>query len=150
MVDSNRMWRKIKRPKSITFLAIFVLIIAAINLIRIVQVIKQWHFLTVVLSFPPVYQLISGIVWFVCGLIISLSLWYGRRNTPIFVILGGLFYSIYYWIDRFAISATPFDSNWLFLMIINGLIWIIIVWSLTREDAKNYFGAAYDTGSQNQ
>lgn len=150
MVNSNRMRRDHKRPKSVTLLAFFVLIIAMINLIRIVQVIKQWQFLTIVLSHAPIYQLLSGIAWFLCGSALFWSIWRGRSDAPLFITLGGGFYSIYYWIDRFALSATPFDSNWLFILIINGLILIVIIWSLTRRNTKTFFGEAYDTGSQDQ
>ena len=150
MVNSNRMWRNQKRPKSVTFIAFLVFIIATINLIRIVQVIKQWQFLSAVLSHAPIYQLLSGMLWFICGSALVWSIWRGRRNTPLFIILGGVVYSIHYWIDRFAISTTPFDSNWLFILIINGLILTVIIWSLTRRNTKTFFGEAYDTGSQNQ
>jgi hypothetical protein len=139
-----------RRPNSVTVLALFILFIAFLNLIRIIQAIVQWQFLTGVLSYTPVYPLLSGIVWSILGLTLFLGAWRGWRKSPIFITLGGVFYSIYYWIDHFALSTTPFDSNWLFILIINGLIMITIVWFLTRGNTKAYFGEAHDPGTQDQ
>jgi len=137
-----------KRAKSITFLALVVLIIAIINLVRMVQVIKQWHFLTTVLSYPPYYLLFTGMIWGICSIYLFFSLWFGWRNTPLLMIGGTILYSIYIWIDRLVFSAAPFDSNWLFILIINGLFLIYIVWTFRRENIKAYFGAAYDERSK--
>ncbi len=150
MVNSKWMRRNIKRPKCITIIALIMLIFTTINLIRVIQVMAQWQFLSTVLSHAPVYQLITGMVWFLGGLTLLVNIWYGKRNTPFFIMVGVVLYSIYYWIDRFAISSTPFDSNWLFMLIINGVLLIYIVWSLTRNNTKTYFGEAYDTGSQDR
>jgi hypothetical protein len=139
----------VSRPKSITVLALFSLIIAFINLMRVIQVIIQWQFLSAVLSYAPLYQLLSGVVWSFCGLALFWGAWRGTRKTPVFIMLGGVSYSVYYWIDHFAISTTPFDSNWLFILIINGLILITIVWLLKRKDIKAFFGEAYDPGARN-
>jgi len=144
------MWRNHKRPKSITLIAVIAFMFAMLNLIRAVQAIKQWQFLTTVLSYAPVYQLLSGMVWFLCGLALFWNIWRGKAKTPLFIILGGVLYSIYYWIDRFAISSTPFDSNWLFILVINGLFLIFIGWSLTRKNTQTFFGVAYDTRSQDR
>ncbi len=137
-----------KRPNSVTILALYVFIIATINLIRIAQVVRQWHFLTAVLSYIPVYQLVTGIIWGLYGLALFWGIWRGWRKTPIFVITGAIFYSIYLWIDRLAITASSFDSNWLFMLIINILILTFIIWSLTRRNTKTFFGEANDTRSQ--
>lgn len=150
MVNSKWMRRNNKRPKCITIIALMVLVFTAINLIRIIQVIAQWQFLSTVLSHAPVYQLISGMVWFLGGLTILINIWRGKRSAPLLIMVGGVLYSIYYWVDRFAISSTPFDSNWLFILIINGVLLIYIIWSLTHKNTKSFFGEAYDTGSQNR
>ncbi len=138
----------IKRPKSVTVLALFVLLIALINLIRMVQVIVQWQFLTDVFSYAPVYPLLSGMVWSFLGFVLFWRIWRGGRKTPILITIVSIFYSIYYWVDHFAISPTPFDSNWLFILIINGLILTYIIWLLTRKNTKAFFGEAYDPGTQ--
>jgi hypothetical protein len=138
----------IRRPKSVTVLAFFVFFITIFNLVRIIQVIKQWSFLSEVLSYPPVYPLLSGVFWGFSGIALFWSIWQGWQKTPIITMIGVFLYSIYYWIDHFAISATPFDSNWLFILIINGLILIIILWILTRKNTQAFFGEAYVSGTQ--
>lgn len=143
--------KKIKkqRPKTITVLALIVITITIENMARAVLTISQWQFLTTILSYPPYYQLLTGLFWGIFGVFLFCSLWFGWQKTPILMIIGGIFYSIYIWFDRLFFSEAPFDSNWLFVLIINGLCLSFIVWSFRQNNTKAYFGAAYDNRSQN-
>lgn len=150
MVNSNRLSKHHKRPTIVTFLSFVVCLIALVNLTRIIQAISQWPFLTAVFTHAPVYQLVSGCVWVLCSLMLFWSMWFRWRKTPLFIMISSILYSVYFWIDRFVLSATPFDSNWLFILIINGLVLAIIGWSLTRRNTQAFFGEAYGTRTQNR
>lgn len=140
---------KKKRPKTITVLSLFVIMITIVNLTRAVLTISQWQFLVSVLLYPPYYQLLTGLFWGFFGILLFCSLWFGWQKSPFLMAIGTISYSIYIWFDRFIFSVAPFDRNWLFVLIINGLCVIYIAWSFRLKNIKAYFGAAYDNRSQN-
>ena len=67
------------RPRNITVLSIFVLLISLFHLLKLSQVITQWEMLSALpITVSPFYLAADGFVWGISGLILSWSLWTGQ------------------------------------------------------------------------
>ena len=142
------------RPKSVTLLALGVLLIACLNLIRLVQSLLLWNFLVEVLPthglYPhlSMYLALSGLFWGSTGLILVWGLWRGLRWAPWFTCLAVLAYSVYYWIDRLWISADHGQSNWPFSVGLNILCLSYALWTLFFSKARLFFGDLHEHWSK--
>jgi hypothetical protein len=122
------------RPFRVTILVIMVLTIAVIHLIRLVQAIHQWGFLSTWPGVSPLYIALTGFIWAVVGLPLAWGLWCGKpralRASQIIIPA----FLLYAWIDRIFI-ANPMvtmqrDSSWYFaawatLVFLAFFLWII-------------------------
>jgi hypothetical protein len=117
-----------------------VLTITAANLVRLVQAIQQWQFLTELLSVSPLYLAASGFIWTTAGLVLAWGLWRGRRWAPGLMRLFALAYSLYYWLDRLLLRTAGPGSNWPFTAVANLVLLIFIFRVLSRPRVKKYFG----------
>ena len=132
-----------KRPTSVTPIALLVLLIGGINFIRLILSLRQWNFLNDLISVSPIYLTISGAIWFLVSLMI---LWGFRRRerwTLSILRLSCVAYTIYYWADRilFTESANILKNNLFAIFVTLGLL-ATILWISFRENVKEYFGAA--------
>jgi hypothetical protein len=133
------------RPLGVTILALVVLYVSATNLLRLVQSITLWDYLTGLLSFSPAYLALSGLVWGVAFLWLAWGLWRGLSYAPRLAIWVFLFYSIYYWVDRLLLPGpTTRNTNWVFSLIIHISMLLYIAWLLTRRKSRRYFGESYE------
>ena len=74
---------KLRRPRSVTFLAFGVLTITGFYWTRLVQVVNLWDFLSdLPLSISPQYLAVSGLVFGLAGLPIVWGLWSGKPWAP--------------------------------------------------------------------
>ena len=129
------------RPRSVTWLAVGVLIFTMLYLIRLVDSIRQWSFLSGVLDVSPLYLAVTGLVWSVTGAILFWGLWTGRRWVPDAFRGATLFYLVYYWLDRLLLAQSPAHrANWPFAAGMSILIPVIIAWILSRRKARAFFG----------
>lgn len=146
---------KPRRLFSVTLIAWMVFIITIINFLRLGLTLYNWEFLTELLSpaatYPlfPIYMAVSGLVWGVVGLPLIWGIWRGKMWAPRLLLATLLFYSIYYWLDRAFLPGYPQrNSNWPFAMGINLLILIWILWVMTRQKVKDFFGEAHERSNQ--
>lgn len=132
------------RPFSVTLLILGVLIMAAINLLGFAQAILNWEFYSSILPIPIEYLALSGLIWGLAGLPLIWGLWFGRPWAIRYTLFFVLTYTLYYWLDRLLLTANAGGANWLFAVITNLLLILIIIWILFRPRAKAFFGETND------
>ena len=134
------------RPFSVTLLTVGVLTLAVLNFTRLFQTVTQWGFLAERLSpFLLVYLAISGLVWTVSGLLLSIGLWRGSFWAPAFTRLATLLYLVYFWLDRLLTRLfVPGFANWPFLLFVTLVAVFIVFWILSRRNVKAFFGETHD------
>jgi uncharacterized membrane protein (DUF2068 family) len=113
--------------------------ISGINLLRFVQAIRQWDFLSELLSIPPFYLAATGLFWGILGLVAAWGLWRGRRWAPSLTIVAALAYTLYFWLDRLLLSSDGPGINWPFVSTLNAALLFLTAWILTRGRAKAFF-----------
>jgi hypothetical protein len=145
MAEQSNKSTSITRPTSVTLLALGVLLIAFLNLIRLVQSLVLWDFLGEIFPtiglyrFIPFYLVFTGLIWGSIGLVLTWGLWRGSRWVSLFTGLTALVYSIYYWIDRLWISASHGQSNWSFSVGLNIFGLCYVLWTLFYSKARLFF-----------
>jgi hypothetical protein len=143
-IDSSQLSNHVSRPFSVTMLAIGVLTLAGLNLIRAVAAFQQREMLTDLLPVSPVYLMVSGLVWGVVGLVLAFWLWSGRPIAVGGTLAAALAYSLYYWIDRSLLAGNPLAANWLFALLVNLSLLVVVCLILFRRKARTFFGAIHD------
>lgn len=137
--------QKSPRPLSVTLLALWVLSVAGLNLLRLVNAVTLWDFLSKLLPFSPLYLALTGLIGGGVGLILAWGLWKGRGWAPRFTRLASLAYVVYYWLDRLLLSNTDSRrSNLPFSAGATLVLLVLVFWILSRPRAKAFFGDDYD------
>jgi hypothetical protein len=135
---------KPRRPWSVTWLALFVLIIAGSNLIRFIEAIRQWQFLSETIRVSSLYIAISGLIWALVGFPLSWAIWRGWRNSPVWTLAATCVYSIYYWFDHLVMARDSL-SNWRFAIVLNAIIILVLITVFTRRKVKTFMGVTHET-----
>lgn len=141
-----------KRPRSVTLLALIVLIITVINLIRLGLSIRYWNFLSSRLEIPSLYLVLTGLIWSAAGLSLLWGLWKAKKWAPKLMQAVGLTYALYYWLDHIFLMEHPVGKatnvllavlpmNWQFSAGVTIVGLVFMVWTLGRNNVKAYFGA---------
>ncbi len=139
-----------KRPRSVTLLALGVLILTVINLIRFVLSIRYWGFLASRMGVPPIYLTLTGFVWGVAGLFVLWGLWKAKNWAPKLMQAVALTYALYFWLDHiFLMEHTVvgasgavrvlLPSNWQFSAGVTVVSLAYMVWTFNRTKVKAYF-----------
>jgi len=138
--NSNPMERK--RPKSVTWLVAGVLSLWIVYLTRVVSTLQQWEYLsTLPLSAPPSYLLASGLIWSILPLPVVWGVMRGKRWAPKVVIGFALLYALYYWLEQWLAKINPLrTTNWPFSLTATIILFILVLWVLSRKAVKNYYG----------
>ena len=139
---------RVRRPASVTFLAVLVLTIGGLNLIRVAQTLLQWSFLEELLPISPAYFALTGLIWGLLGLVLIWGLWRGETWVPKLLRVSSLIYVIYIWVDRLLVRDPSSRSvNELFSALLTVSVLVIILLILSRRNVKVYFGEAYEQRS---
>jgi hypothetical protein len=142
--------RKRRRPFLVTVLAIVVLSITIIQLVRLIDALASWDFLANLNGAPPLYFALTGLIWFVLGAILFWGLWSGNPRAPLAARILTVLFLAYHWVEKIiSIRQGNQFENWLFTLGITLLVFIFIFWTLSRLDAKTYFGEMHEQSSQN-
>ena len=101
-----------RRPVSVTFMALLVLMIAGLNLTRFVVALQQLDLLTKLLPISPYYIVLSGLVWGISALWLGLGLWGGRFIAYRIGRAAIVLYLVYFWLDRLLLRpiSQPVDE----------------------------------------
>ena len=87
-----------------------------------------------------IYLIISGIAWLLTGLLLIIGILIRWKTTPVLITVSTIAYSIYYWAEFWLIkNGDGYRGNWLFLLIVNLLLILYILWGLGRPKSKQYF-----------
>ena len=126
-----------KRPFGVTLLSLGVLIIAVLNLTRLLSAIRFWLFLQEILPISGLYLVGTGLIWAVFGLPLFWGLWHGLTWAPGFSRIAAFAYLIYYWLDRLLLANHPGrEANLPFAMGASlvgiGLLYWILSWRKAR------------------
>ena len=121
-----------------------VLIIAAVNLDRLVQSIRQWDFLAQLPGVSPFYMAASGLCWSLTGVLLTVCLWRAMRITYLLLPLAGVLFIIYTWLDNSLVGRQlgyVFDNAaWPFEAGLSLFALVFLFWTLSSSKAKAYFG----------
>jgi hypothetical protein len=140
--------QKPKRPFLVTVLAVVVLSITIVQLMRFINSLVLWDFLTDLLGAQPLYLALTGLIWFILGLVLFWGLWRGKPRAPLATRILGVIFLAYQWIERFifASQGNQFE-NWQFMIGMTLLVILFIFWTLSRSDAKTFFGEMHESSS---
>ena len=133
-----------RRPWSVTWLALFVLIIAGSNLIRLIEALREWQFLSQTIDVSPLYLAVSGALWIVVGFPLAWAIWRGWRGSNVLTLVAASAYSVYYWFDHLVMAHGSL-SNWRFAVGFNAFILLALVYIFTRRKVKDYMGVTHET-----
>ena len=129
------------RPRNITVLSIFVLLISLFHLLKLSQVITQWEMLTALpITVSPFYLAADGFVWGVSGLILSWSLWTGQTWAAKVGLILTLLFAGVFWIDLIWISEPEqLQTRWLINLVFTMLGLPAVFLSLNLTNSHVFF-----------
>lgn len=143
--EHREMPQPVKRPRSVTLLAMVVLTLAVLHLTRFEQSISRWTFLQETLPFHPAYLVINGAIWGFSGLVIGWAIWVAKSWAPQALQIAAILFTINYWLERLLFAGDPLRNiNWPFVVILNLLVLLFIFWQFQRRSVKLYFGEMHD------
>jgi len=128
------------RPKRVTLLAVGVLIITSLHLLRLIEAIRQWQFLSDLPDVSPLYLALTGLIWASTGLLLFWGLWRGHARAARFAPGFLLVFALYYWLDRIVIANRSVSlTNWpvTAALTIVGLAYTF--WALRARASRDYF-----------
>jgi hypothetical protein len=135
--------KKRKRPFLVTLLALVVLSITTIHLVRLVQTVALWDFLSGLPGISPGYLAITGLIGVLVGIPLFWGLWRGYPGTPTATRVVALLYVIYWWLDRLLTAGSRESlSNWPFSAGISAILLLLFFMPFLLPDVKAYFGAS--------
>lgn len=139
-----------KRPFLVTLLAFLVLIITIINLLRFINTVALWSFLSAFPGIPPFYLAATGLAWTFIGTALVWGLWIGKPRAPMATRILTIFYLVYEWLERIILAPEGNTvRNWPFSIVLSMFFILFIFWTLSRSDAKAFFGVMHEQSSKN-
>jgi hypothetical protein len=134
---------RIRRPFSVTLLALGVLSIAGLSLVRFITALRQWDFLAALPGVSPLYLTVTGLIWTAVWLPLAVGLWFGKAWSRTATLFASGIYAVYWWADRvFAANVSlSYDSGsaWQFPSAATVILLALVFWTLTRAKAKAFF-----------
>ncbi|OQX56815.1 hypothetical protein B5M50_06750 [candidate division KSB1 bacterium 4484_219] len=128
------------RPISVTLFAWFVLILAGINIFRLLIALVNWDFLLQYFVVTPLYLAITGFIWSIAFLVIFYGNWIGVKWVPRLTKLVLIAYLGYYWLDRMFFGNEIYRTgNLLFMILTSVFIVIWVFWMFSRQNVRKYY-----------
>jgi hypothetical protein len=128
------------RPMRVTLLAVGVLIIASLHLLRLVETLQQWQFLSDLMDISPLYLALTGLIWASTGLPLFWGLWRGHARAAGFAPVYLLVFALYYWLDRIFIANRAISLiNWPFTAVMTVVGLAYMFWALRTRASRKYF-----------
>jgi hypothetical protein len=128
------------RPYRVTLLAVGGLTIASLNLIRLIEAVRQWKFLSGLPNVAPLYLALSGLIWAAIGIPLFWGLLQGipwtRRYAKVFVVV----YALYYWLDRLLVAdRNVITAKWHFMVGLTAFLLLFSFWALVSQKSQAFF-----------
>jgi hypothetical protein len=132
---------QLKRPFSATLLTWMVLIIASLNWLQLVMVLRQWAFLQSISQPLLVFYLaITGLIWGLVGSLLVWGLFFGLPWAPRLMQIAAPVYAVYYWLDRlFVADSSAIVSRWPFALGLTILLLGSTYWVLSRPKVQQFY-----------
>ena len=130
----------VKRPFAVTLLVIEVLIFTGLNVFRCLSAFRYWDFLSsIAISVSPLYLALSGALWFLIGSALIWMIWRGQPSAPKMLRGFSAIYGLYYWADRWLLTASILKERWPFALIMTGFGLVFVFLVLTRPKVTKFF-----------
>ena len=139
-----------KRPFSVTLLAVLVLSITIVHLVRFINTLTLWNFLTDLPGKSPIYLVLSGSVGFIAGSLLVWGLWTGRPRAPLAAAILTVIYLSIQWIEQIiSVRAGNEFENWPFMVGMTLIVLIFVFWTLFHASSIAYFGEMHESSEKN-
>jgi magnesium-transporting ATPase (P-type) len=134
-----------KRPFSVTLLAVLVLSITIVHMVRFINTLTLWNFLTELPGKSPFYLALTGLFGSIAGALTSWGLWSGKSWARTATGILTVVYLGLLWIEQvFAVRAGNKFENWPFWVGMTFVILIFVFWTLLHASSKAYFGEMHE------
>jgi len=143
--DLGNLLQNRKRPFLVTLLALLVLSITIIYLVRLINSITLWKFLAALPGISPLYLALTGLILTLVGALLFFGLWTGNPRAPRATRVLTVAYLSYQWLEWIqSVRVGNEFENWPFAAGMTLFVIIFIFWTLSRSDAKTFFGDMYE------
>jgi hypothetical protein len=143
--DLGNLLQNRKRPFLVTLLALLVLSITIIYLVRLINSITLWNFLAALPGISPLYLALTGLILTLVGALLFFGLWTGNPRAPRATRVLTVAYLSYQWLEWIqSVRVGNEFENWPFAAGMTLFVIIFIFWTLSRSDAKTFFGDMYE------
>jgi len=128
--------RKKFRPVGITILAIFFLLFAAWNGLRLGETIFFWKTLEGY-GGSPLYIALTGAFWLIVALILFWACLNGKAWGRLTAFGGTFGYTIWYWFDRLVLQKP--HANWPFVLAVDIVFLLAVFLVLIAPNTRIFF-----------
>jgi len=143
--DLGNLLQNRKRPFLVTLLALLVLSITIIYLVRLINSITLWNFLAALPGISPLYLALTGLILTLVGALLFFGLWTGNPRAPRATRVLTVAYLSYQWLEWIqSVRVGNEFENWPFAAGMTLFVIIFIFWTLSRSDAKTFFGEMHE------
>jgi len=143
--DLGNLLQNRKRPFLVTLVALLVLSITIIYLVRLVKSIDLWNFLAALPGISPLYLALTGLIVTLAGALLFWGLWTGNPSAPKATRILTVVYLGYQWFEWIlSVRIGNEFENWPFAASMTLFVLIFIFWTLSRSDAKTFFGEMHE------
>ena len=135
-----------KRPRSVTWLAVGVLMLTGLQFVRLYNTILKWDYLqTLPLSVAPLFFAVSGLIWGLVALGMWWGLWRGKNWSVSYSRYAAILFTIYYWIDQLLLRNNPLrKTSFPFAIGMTLILLATTLWILSRPKAQLFFGETHE------
>ena len=138
-----------KRPFSVTLLAGLVLSITIVHLVRFINSLTLWNFLTDLPGKSPFYLALTGLIGTLVGGVVFWGLWTGRPRARLVTLLLTVIYLSLQWFEQIlSVRAGNEFENWPFAAALSILVLIFVFWTLSRANTRNFFGEMHEPSEE--
>ena len=143
--DLGNLLQNRKRPFLVTLLALLVLSITIIYLVRLINSMTLWNFLAALPGISPLYLALTGLILTLVGALLFFGLWTGNPRAPRATRVLTVAYLSYQWLEWIqSVRGGNEFENWPFAAGMTLFVIIFIFWTLSRSDAKTFFGDMHE------
>jgi hypothetical protein len=138
-----------KRPTSVTLLAVLVLSITIVHLVRLINTLTLWNFLTDLPGKSPIYLALTGLFGFLTGSVLFWGLWTGKSWARLATGILTVFYLGLQWTEQIiAVRAGNEFENWPFWVGMTLIGLIFVFWTLSHAGSKAYLGEMHESSKK--
>ena len=134
--------RNNSRPKMLALLAISIFLFSLYQLLRFSQIILHWKILAgLPLSVEPGSLAVYSLMWGGTGMLVSISLWLGKRWARIGCLAYGITYIVFSWINLlWIVEPSTLQDRWPVNLALTIIGLGVLVAILNLKSTRSYFG----------